>query len=532
MKMERCGLRPCVLVPQTHELQVYLNYDTGSLDLYHAVVERAQGIAPEDVLASFDRDGRTYEVSLQPKSSGLDAPNDEHGFMLDTSEVLEPIVTVNHRETDTNPLRFYLKPRWPGQTANGEPIAFDPDYVGVGVFAQGSNHDPDAYPELLRAALRALGLHPGNLRDPLPSSSILRLARYVRGRRERTKQLVRGGGVFDRIAETVETADGTLRDDRGVPGNQHIIPITADGAASLIEGHSHAKTLKHYYPKFQRSDATAEADEDPLAHPKIEVYFSKTQNQSGTVPWGDRDRLVREIDELLTNTLVWGGLTPTGDERYYVADDYFRVEDAPRDLTLANDPTEALADDQQSWVEAMLYGEARPTDAEMDVLDAVADGGSASVSTVADRADVSKRTVYRAARDNPEVLSVRDSVVDFATEVVRGAVGGLRERVGRILDAVRGDDDDTDEQPDSDDEAQSAWQMWLAKYVSSFDDRHPKLKIDLGELSEDADPDEILREGYHKWRAAGNEPRRFKIAKVKYTLPDETLVTHQGLTLR
>lgn len=83
---------------------------------------------------------------------------------------------------------------------------------------------------------------------------------------------------------------------------------------------------------------------------------------------------------------------------------------------------------------ALIDRKTRPSDGEVAVMDVLADGGSAPVDVVAEKAGVSERTVNLAAGNNPRLPRVRDSVAGFVTDGVRRAIGSIRERGGGLLD--------------------------------------------------------------------------------------------------
>lgn len=306
--------------PAPHEVGGNLIFTDDDLAPYFAldaVVKDAGGSRT----AEFEYDGERFEATLSYQQSGL-APRDDPGFQLESVREYR-IHVVADDDLGERKANYQVAPRWPDmETTDGDPVE-TPDITGVNVQIQGSKLRLDAYPELLRRAADALDVNPGYFQRIHGYSNIYTYEEYVRINRDKSEKVVGMNGPLRRIFEYVGGA-GEFRelreDDRGIEGYHHRVKLDSKGAETLLSGHSLGKKIKHYHPKYARSDADGD---DALAHPKMGVTYQSNLTDEGAVRWRDRDDLRREVEETLLNVLAWSGLPTRADGEVYVGDAYF-----------------------------------------------------------------------------------------------------------------------------------------------------------------------------------------------------------------
>ncbi|WP_348613004.1 hypothetical protein [Halobaculum rarum] len=527
--------RPCFLDLAPHEAEGWLNYETGNLKAFVTLAELISREGGCEVTTAFEIDSRVYQAYITPKQSGLQPPKgNAHGIDSDASTVSEYVLTLQPGDgvggEDDDTRSFTLHPRWPNMGT-----AFDPEYVGISAEFHGVNEHLDVYLELLLQALSTFGVEVE--RFDLRSGVVTTFEQYARVNADYSAPLVRRGGVLDRADGVTTSEMGTdrpIRDNREVVGRHREVHIPTVDASNLFDGHSVGATIKHYFGKFLRSPETARKGKDPLAHPKLGVCFKKglTDGDSpmlttnGAVRWSERDQLVRELEERVLSILGWAGLPTRAKDHadVFVSDHYFEAADSERDRTLFADSTDSLTDDQRAWVDAALLDrEERPTDSEVAVIDTLVESGSASVGIVAERAGVSERTVYRAADNNPRLFQIHDREIGFITDVVRQAIGSIRERAGGGLTQL-----DTSESDSSDGKSPADENSRRPTFIEEmndwgvmWNDSYPnKPKFDLGRVPKDVDPDYIMDDLYRAWCRSGRDREVFHRASFKWEKDD------------
>jgi hypothetical protein len=437
--------QPWTVEPRTHEAGAWLNYPTGDLAAYRALAAAADAASGE-ATSTVEDDGRSYDVQIWLKGSGLEAPAPDdpdtptlEAGRADDGAVREVVVTLAPTDGLPGETRtLTMSPRWPGMGT-----AFDPEYVGVSIRAQGANEPLDAYESLIRATLEAFDAPTDGFDAPAlaePASTLLGAARYVRVHRRHREAFMAQTGVVARLAEHVPGAE------RQTSGGRREVLLPAEGLAALFgeagaDPPAYAVALKAYMVRDPPDDPA-----DPLAHPKVEARLHGER-----VPWADREAVRDALDQVLVNVLAWAGLPPRpGDGEAYVADRYFQAGEAAGTPDLIDSPLDALGREGDAVAQRAVAGLDRG-ECDRDVLRAVADGGRLHVSQAAAEAECSTRTVYRVA-DRHEALKVADGVVRYVSRGVRAAVGRLFDALARGAERLLGrEGEDADPNPSDSD---------------------------------------------------------------------------------
>jgi hypothetical protein len=350
--------------------------------------------------------------------------------------------------------------------------------------------------------MSALDVNPRYFERIHPYSNVFAFERYVRLTRSKSSKVVGPNSPMQRIFEHV-AGDAKFRelreDDRDLEGYHHRVKIDSAGAATLVDGHSLGKKIKHYHPKHVRDDS-----DDPLFHPKLGVSLQQNVNADGAVSWSDREALVHELDETLLNVLSWAGLPVRADSSVYVEDAYFSVRETARDLSLVPDPTPEIRREQDAIVTKALTANADLNESDVGTLEVVADGGRTPEEIIASEIGFKKRTVRRVVDRLSDVLSIENGDVGFASDYLASAV---QRALGDVADALDKDGDSSGEG--------SAFDAWRHRYgVECEDPPDARLQLRIGRVDEDLKA--ILREGYLAWIQSGRKGRRFDTAKFSY----------------
>jgi len=215
----------------------------------------------------------------------------------------------------------------------------------------------------------------------------------------------------------------------------------------------------------------------------------------------DFESLRAELDEWLLNCLHWAGLPVRAEENVYVADEYWDVQESPRDRKVRQSPLEAVRDRERSLADYHVH-RADATPAQRAVLKAVTDGGEArDVDAIADDAGVSERTVYRAAETFGEVLQAVDGTLRMTDGVVREKVNDLLEQLESTAEWIEGS---LDRLVDGEDRIaeDSPFAKWLRTYGIEFDAREGNLHVHAGQYDM-VEIRKLLRAGLSAARQTG-----------------------------
>lgn len=151
---------------------------------------------------------------------------------------------------------------------------------GVNVHFSGSNMEPSEYsnllPQFLETLAKAGGTHlnPDYFRGRIHEmSNITTYERYVRVHRSKSEKIVGQTGVLHRLLHLCAAERGSKFeyrvDNEEIVGKNHRAILRRQDAKRIISGHRFGKQIKHYHPKYVRSND----EEDPLYHPKIGVLL-------------------------------------------------------------------------------------------------------------------------------------------------------------------------------------------------------------------------------------------------------------------
>jgi hypothetical protein len=512
---------PRYLRPATHEFGAHLHFASDGLSPYfgfHSRLKRSDGRPQETTI---EIEGEPIELTLKKKGSKL-SPRDHPEYRLRTV----PEYVLKAKWDDERKATFTISPRWPGiETTDGNRLSFDPDYVGINVHVQGSNLLPDAYPSVFRCSVQAFDVNPSYFREMRDSSVIYECERYVRLHRDTTGPLTEIRGVFDRVYSLAGEPNKRYRmqvdDSRKIEGYLAYVVLGTNAVESVFPNQSFAKQLKHYHPKHVR----AEGGSDPLAHPKLGAKFKQDKNAGGSIPWSGRDELRRELDESLLNVLSWAGLpirpdgqddkaaiqsAPDGSD-VFVPDSHFEAgEITEPEISILSDPLPDMRAEQTDAVRTALTGNPDLTESDVDVLNAVTDGGRPlPASDVADTSDWSLSTVYRAVTRLSELLEKRSEGIGIRSKYLRDALSESLQDAHSVLSGAVESNEDSD--------SSSAFAAWADAhgFQRSFDERG-RLLLRLGTLSRSTDLKEVLKDGFRAWLRDGRDPAEYKSAKVSY----------------
>ena len=417
---------------------------------------------------------------------------------------------------DPNNARYILlqfRPSLPDAThaETGDPIQSLPDDLPYGIRVQvRSNYvDPGNYVDAIQQVAKALDLRPDYFDESKLHdwSRIHRYARYVRIQRSVSEDRIVGpGGIVYRLADFGRSTRGrgSLKwDNEEIMGHYLATTMDRETWSKLIPGRLRDARLKSYHmanPENQAGSTTS--------HPKLEVQLAGAGDDDrgvDPVDLDDLDRLRREFDEILLNSLSWSGVGVETGSPAMIADDYFDPADpVDHELELVDDPIDDVADAERDLATTQILT-ADLSDDQRDVAESIADRGRAHYETIADDAGVGTSTVYRTLDKLDAVIRRSDGIIEYVDEVVRDEIDSLFATVANAADYVdnrlaevgSGDDplQDLDGGPFAD---------WLRAYGGSIRDLDPRespgsgdwieIDLSLGEWSR-SEIRRILRAG-------------------------------------
>ena len=329
-----------------------------------------------------------------------------------------------------------VRPRWPGMTADGKRVRGVPNLGGpyIDVQIQASNIHHNLYHQLAIEVITAFDVNPKYLRTPHEMSNWNDAAVYVRLSRSESGPVYAADGPIARTHQLLEGDREGYRqhkeDHRKLPGYYVSTQISDQRAHDLVKGHHLGKEIKHYYPKYPEN----REPDDPLYHPKLEVSY-QTKITEETVYWTDTEDMLRELEEMLLNTLEWSELSLRGGKPFF-PDEYFTAKDGRRrSRKLVDCPLPKIKDAQEAAVMS-LWGSTVQSDKDVIGL-LLSDGGKVSPADAAEKTGYSYRTIR-------EVLKRCESVIrhtygqieieskhqrDLLLSRVRAAEEGFRETI-------------------------------------------------------------------------------------------------------
>jgi DNA-binding transcriptional ArsR family regulator len=499
-----CGLRPY------HALDAVVKSEGGSKRTTFTVSGEEWAIEVEGKDASSPETAEscpmcsTFLGSLSYHESGLAPPEDPSvNFEQDVVREFDLHVRAMEDSVGERKANYQFSPRWPEmKTVGGEEVQ-TPEITGLNVKTQGSNIAIEAYPLLLRRAVDALDVNPDYFEEVHRYSNIFAFERYVRIARSKSGAVFGTNSPMERAFEYIggHAKFRELREDdrNGVMGYHHRMRYDSAAAGMLIPGHGYGKRVKHYHPEHPRTDPS-----DVLYHPKFGVSLQKGLNTEGAVAWSDREDLREELDETLLNMLSWSGLPTRPNGETFVEDAYFSASDSARSLTLIEDPTEEMKEEQFAAARRALVGD--PDDPEDEGMNAterkavrvLADGGKQDVSALAEAIGKSRSTVYRVLEALSGLVRNNNGTVGFGSDYLAEQFAGLLSGASETI------------QKDGETGGSSAWSAFMARYGPAVSELPgDTIELKFGAVDGETDMKAVIRKGLSAWLRSGREKRRF-----------------------
>jgi hypothetical protein len=540
-----------LVAPQSHEFDAHLNYNRDGLRPYFGLA-RAVSEGGGSVETTFTDDSDTWEVTLRytegnlvPPENGVTPGGSEWNVSSTEGNVREFRRDVSAASDELQSASFHVRPRWrglEGEKSNGTVVSIPvPDSLvadgdALSVRAQGSNLPFDAYPRLLRRAARAVGVT-GYLRpdDLHRTSNVTDAARYLRIDKAESGPIHAHAGTIPSLAHVLTgDREGYRRlvqndeTDHGenLPGYYHTATLGQNRVREVFPDHELPVEVKHYSAR----DALDRSDDDPLAHPKLEVSLQSSR-WDGTLRYDDLDQLHDELDSWLYSVVqdALGESALRAGYGGYVSDDVWTLEN----VTTSAAPVELNLTEVRHEQERVVYkhfADGMP-DSDRGILKTlVADGGRLSPAELADETARHRSTVY-------DALDRMDYLVDhgygevqlkstYVAELVADAIEEAESAVGRAMDAAgkalataeRGLDETT-----------SAFLAWQERYTDSFTDRDTDdggVRLDLGQVESVREVRRLLREGLDLWEAMNRDPATYRMGTVKWRREGQSGVQH------
>lgn len=483
-------------------------------------------------------DVEKWAVDFNFKGCGIAPPNDDVAEDLDwrLETVREYVVKVypaayqSHAEAKDDGRKrasFTLKPRWPDIESTGAKNLSNPyDLTGFDVDTSGSNIQFERYPDLLQRAMQSLADRQGFKFDKFTriraddfapdnihkSSNITDAELYVRVDTDETGRVYAFDGTLHRASMLLGSERNgyakSVRDDTKCPGYYHTATIGPMRASAMVGGHDLAKELKHYHVKHRMA-----VEGGALEHPKVGASFQNSKHDD-TVYWSDLDRLERELDEALLNTLRWSDLPTDADEEIFVDDDYFKVVGDRRFRKVVQDQLPRLREQQDREAQMFAVGH-NMTEVDVDAVEAMlTDGGITSPADIAEAIGRDISTIYDSLQRLSGLIIHRYGEVEIASQYlaqqILGKLKGVRRGIEQTMeesidDLVRGE---KFARREADGIESNPWDRWLGNWVENIEDRGDgPSKLILGWTPADLDDArELIKSGARRWaEVTGND---------------------------
>lgn len=399
--------------PQSHGFWAEYNYNHAGLRPFFALdnaVKTADGSRTETFIAL----NETWEVTLYYQDSGAVVPESgttPAGTELDLENIREFRLQVDAQDGhDLKSVNYHVRPRWKGmlmERNDGSRVRHPvPDVLAntetdaINVDMRGSNIPFDEYAPLLEAAAEAVDVGGWYFaaEERHPTSSIVDMERYVRLHKDVSGPIHAQDGPLTNLAHVMANdRDGYRKqivndeDNHGqnLPGFYHAATLGPERVQEVMPSHSLPVRCKHYFEK----EALARDDDDPVAHPKLEVSYRQKRTDE-TLYVDDLESAIEELDEWVYSILSDAGLDLRAGGATYVPDFYFDAENATSAASIVDLDLAQVRHEQESIVYRHLAdGGFAPTD--RDVLEyLVTDGGEVSPLSMAEAIDRHEDTVY------------------------------------------------------------------------------------------------------------------------------------------
>jgi len=521
---------------QPHEFGAYLKYDS-ALSTYFGLVTLYKMHDFEEygrLRAGLEFGGKQWHVEFGFKDSGIAPPDEETDlgrwdWRLDDVHEFSIYVYPEGYESyeeakQENRQRAYygVSPRWPDiESKSGKTISNPYDLLGIDVETHRSYFEFEAYADLFHDVLALLrdrqrefdwnsytsidaeACGPDRVHT---SSNVIDAEFYVRVEKGETGQVFAFDGTLHRISTLLGRERSgyakTVRDDRECAGHYHTATIGAMRAGELIGGHQLPKEFKHYHMRDPEA-----VEGTVLENPKVGVSFQHGLYDE-TLRWEDLDRLERELDEGLLNTLQWSDLPTTPDHQIFVADDYFSVEGSRRFRKVIDDPLPRIEQQQDEDIRRFAVA-GNLTETDVDLVDELlTDGGEISPAELTQKIGCHISTTYKSLKRLGSLVHHQYGEVELASKhIAKGVVEHLqsaRETVESRLEEAADDLIRADTFGGSD-----PWSRWLDHYVDEIDERAGSGDRDHLEFgwkpSDRRDAKRLIRAGAGKWAQVSGE---------------------------
>jgi len=521
-----------------HEFRANLNYNDAGLMPWFACDRAVKdgGGAVETTTHLDALGGDEATVKLYYQDSGLVLPDDgvtPAGTEIDLDEVREFRVHIEATdETGERTANFHLRPRWMGLEAmsDGQRVgmAVPQDLANnatdaVSIAANGSNIEFDRYPDLLCEAAEAVGVSSHYFDDLHPTSNVQDAERYVRVHRDAAGPIHARDGPVAALGHLLEGDRSGYRklvqDDTETEGYYHTATLGPSRVAEAWPSHSLPKEVKHYYAR----DPHGRDDDDPLAHPKLGASYQVSRwDRTLHLDEDGLDRLSRELDETIYAVLADAGLDLRAGGDTYVEDSYFDAANATTDAAVVDLDLTEIRHEQEAVVYDQLAGGMSP--AEQDTLRTlVTDGGQVSPDDIAETTGRHPDTVYDALGRLHDLVDHTYGEVElrstYLSELIADALDAAETAVAQATnaaaEAVRAADRGLDE-------TTSAFIAWCESHGVDYRDHDDGATISLGEVDDDREARQIIREGYDLWTDMERDESSFKMGTYRYQVTQES----------
>lgn len=502
---------------QTHRLAAQMTFDQHDMAPYWGIVSAYE---PDLDGATFSYNQEDYSIETATHWSGkiADPSGDIDGGLNEYKLGVWTDDDAQDKGAD-----FTFRPGYPRATHvdTGEPIQSLPTELpeSIRVQVEATNLSNIDVLALLAALADAIDLNPRYFQAPHEWSSIYELETYVRIDRDVADQkLTADGGVLERIARF---SNGRGRgehkwDHEDRQGHYEAVALDPQSWARLLDGQSLPKRLKCYHPANPRSEAD---EDDPLSHPKLEVQYWAGYQQQRSLDWYDFEQHLDELRETTLNALNWADISLEPDEDVHIADDYWSLERCPESVRIVSNPMPELEDQQQATARETLI-DPEASRAEFDVLEALADGGSRHYDDIADEADRSSSTVYRAAQQFADVLEIVDGSIQYADDVVRQEIEGIVDRYqsarDSAADALRATAESDIPVGETHDGEPSALESWMNRHGIVPKSSYGDLELELSRPTTPYKLRKILRAGLEAAELSPLLTHRFENARLHW----------------
>ena len=494
---------------QMHELRAHLLFAHGDLDAYHAITsefdiyldawQRSSDSDDMEEIWLQDAAGDDWRInaSNKPYWQGQIAAEGEEYEKYNEYQI-SLYADDDMAEEKTRKATLQFRPALPDATKpDGSRIQSMPEDLPYGVRVQcnSSNVSDDEIIEIIQAVAQKLDLSQGYFtEDKIHDwSQIYSWARYVRINRDISEeQIVGAGKILDKLTAFGRSRKGSVGEfkwnNEEIMGHYTAVAMCKDSWSKLIPGRMAGYRLKSYHMKNPEASAGT-----TTSHPKLEVQLTTDSKlKSESIAWHKRNQLNKQLEEILLNALQWSGISidPSNDD--FESDAYFDPLDSERehDVQLLADPIETIQE-QEGDLAMLQLAQADLSNSEEQVVETLTDGGAMHYETLADQADVSESTVYRALDKIDTIVEKINGEISLADDYIRDKIEGLFSAIetaadradSKISELISGDLDVPESSP---------FAKWVKTYVGSMRDLMPYESPGVGSMQHSEGWQEIV----------------------------------------